>query len=90
MIIKDLNHTRYELTKTELRELPECRLSRYVILREFAEGIKRKSNYVPVRYKGNPVDALLLGNRAPINYVGCREFSPTNYRKIMKAVEEAK
>jgi hypothetical protein len=89
MIIKDLHGDRYELSKTRLSELPKRWLSRYVILKEFTSFDICAD--VPVRYTGNskPDEPTHLSNYGQ-NYVGCRPFSPTNYKRIVKAAKEAK
>jgi len=89
MIIKDLQYVSYELTKTRLSELPKQKLSRYVILKEFT-GFGAWDS-VPVRYTGNSktYGPNHMRNYAE-NYVGCRPFSPADYKKIVKAAKEAK
>ena len=104
MIIKDLNGTSYELTKTILSELPKGDQSRYVILKEILQDPPERytSNFyehfgvAPVHYRdrngGLPPSAgepTYLMNQG-CNFIGCRPFSTANHNKILKAAKGAK
>ena len=106
MLIKDLNRTSYELTKTRLSELPKGDHSRYVILTEILQtppGDYASLEFytygvTPVRYRtlsGEfPANEKSIAPTYLKNYtpdsIGCRTFSTANHNKILKAAKGAK
>lgn len=86
MIIEDLKGKKYEISKTRIRELPLVALSRYVLFSELRASLSEKSRDTPVRYRGESTEPEpnYLMDLGPTN-LGCREFSPEVFAKILKA-----
>ena len=95
MIIRDIDDTRYQLLKTRMKvflttEEEERNLeTAWIIL---FKDVRERFGLVTVQLWTKRVDGSLVGPgyyiRVPIggNKIGCKEFSPKVFAKILKAI----
>ena len=97
IIIRDTSGIRYELNRRTLSETPHGRHSCYVILKELLLPAPEGGyGATPVRYRDSKgrMDATAhrcnwLRNHNATS-IGCRTFTPADYKKIMTAAKGAK